>query len=400
MPNKKSTRKKTKTDVEKGVKSKAAEPAPTEAQTLLPDYVPIDFSAPPQHMEVIHKKIRGVKKKLRKITEIEQAMAEGKKKKITKEQEDALANKIILERNLADFEEIRSSLENLDLSKDIRLLLSVFFAAASTSSDSLIGLSANLLPPSEPPAAYNPLKELQHACNVAEKFLQGKPVELFHDPPVTFEQLQAEVKDFLKQKEAEPTPAPVEEVEAPKEVVTPEPEESTSPEPEQNATDEVEEAPAEANDPTTSSTGADTAPQETEEPAVESTGDEANEKPCESSEKSPAPVNQKKNNNKKRGPRRGRGKPDAGTGDRDSPKAGRGKKSDRGDKQQGEKNERGETNERGEKTDRNRGGRGRGNRGRGRGTRGGKKHSARDSDGNVETNKASPQQTPPPPKVK
>lgn len=93
-----------------------------EAHQLLPDYQPIDFFATPQHLELLNKKIRNTKKRLRKIAEVEQAVKEGKKKKITKEQEDALSNKQFLERNLADFEELKASMEKLDLSIQLRLV--------------------------------------------------------------------------------------------------------------------------------------------------------------------------------------------------------------------------------------------------------------------------------------
>lgn len=97
-----------------------------EAHQLLPDYQPLDLSAVPQHMEILNKKIRNTKKRLRKIAEVEQAVKDGKKKKITKEQEEALANKQFLERNLADFEEIKTSMEKLDLSIQLRLVSLLF----------------------------------------------------------------------------------------------------------------------------------------------------------------------------------------------------------------------------------------------------------------------------------
>ena len=82
MPNKKASRKKNKNNTKV---SEQSEVSNVDAQQLLPDYKPIDFSAPPRHTELINKKIRGAKKKLRKINDVEKAINEGKKK-ITKEQ--------------------------------------------------------------------------------------------------------------------------------------------------------------------------------------------------------------------------------------------------------------------------------------------------------------------------
>ena len=58
-------------------------------------------------------------------------------------------------------------------------MLGVFFAAQYTASEPLNQLSALLLPPGDPPRGYNPQKELQHACSVAEQFLAGGDATIF-----------------------------------------------------------------------------------------------------------------------------------------------------------------------------------------------------------------------------
>ena len=123
---KKSTRSQSKKPTPKPL-SKETSPSQEElARQLLPPYVPIDFSVPPVHLELVNKKIRALKKKLRKIYDIEQTLKDGSKK-ITKEQQDSLINKQALERNLADFEEIRESVEQIDLSAQLRLVWSLVF---------------------------------------------------------------------------------------------------------------------------------------------------------------------------------------------------------------------------------------------------------------------------------
>ena len=93
----------------------------TSAHQQLPDYVPIDFSEPPKHLEVINKKMRAIKKKLRKISEAEAAIAAGSKK-VTSEQRSSLLTKDALERNLRDLEEIKSSVDEVDFSAQLRLV--------------------------------------------------------------------------------------------------------------------------------------------------------------------------------------------------------------------------------------------------------------------------------------
>lgn len=63
--------------------------------------------------------------------------------------------------------------------------MGIFFAAAATQSEALINLSTLLLPPSQPHAGYNPLQELQHACDIAEKFLSASKEQIFDNPPTT-----------------------------------------------------------------------------------------------------------------------------------------------------------------------------------------------------------------------
>mmetsp|Transcript_45672 Transcript_45672/g.69838 ORF Transcript_45672/g.69838 Transcript_45672/m.69838 type:complete len:130 (+) Transcript_45672:55-444(+) len=126
MPNKKS-RKNTSTTQNKKSVEVVDNTKETDAHHLLPDYKPIDFSAPQPHLDLINKKIRGTRKKLRKINDVEKALANGKTKNITKEQQDVLANKASVERSLAEYEEIRKSVEKVDISAQLRLLLGVFF---------------------------------------------------------------------------------------------------------------------------------------------------------------------------------------------------------------------------------------------------------------------------------
>ena len=176
---------------------------PKELPVQLPAYQPIDFSAPPAHLEVLHKKMRALKKKLRRIEEAEKQEV-GKR---NKEQERLIAEKGTLTRALRDFEEIEKSLQKLDLTVPLRLVrfffkyffyifflfiffcnqwVGIFFAAAATGDSALNDLCTILLPPQNPPPSHSPLRELEHACQVAEHFLEGASAELFNDgTPVT-----------------------------------------------------------------------------------------------------------------------------------------------------------------------------------------------------------------------
>lgn len=329
------------------------------AHKMLPPYQPIDFSTPPAHLEVVNKKIRALRKKLRKIYEIEQAVKDGSKK-ITKEQQNSLSNKQALERNLQDFEEIKTSMEQIDYAPQVKMLLGIFFAAAATQSEALINLSTLLLPPSQPHAGYNPLQELQHACDIAEQFLSASKEQIFDNPPTTHHQLQDEVRTFLIPKDE---PVTISTKEDPIPVVV---EESVSPVQEETDIDESEPESIESvksnEEPTKEETETENEKEESspvaegvkEEESKSDTPIEGNKDDSETAEQS------KTTNPKKRGMR---GKPRGyKQGDRGY-KRGRGGKhnSDRNSSDKDNKSDKPEREGNNNKRGRGRGGRGRGN---------------------------------------
>ena len=84
-------------------------------------YVPFNFDEPPKHLELIAKKSRALKKKLRKIAEVEQAVSQGSKK-VSDDQRASLLTKDSLERNLRELEEIKASVEEWDFTGQLRLV--------------------------------------------------------------------------------------------------------------------------------------------------------------------------------------------------------------------------------------------------------------------------------------
>lgn len=332
-----------------------------QAQQLLPPYQPIDFSTPPSHLEVINKKIRALKKKLRKLYDIEKALETGSKK-VTKEQQDSLSNKLLLERTLADFEEIKASLSTIDISAQLRLLLGVFFAAQSTSSESLISFSTLLLPPSSSSPDFSPHQELQHACEVANQFLSNSTEQIFDNPPVTFNQLQDEVKTFLIPKKESPTQSTtkVNDSDEPKQVELSEVTETKSDDnetvtpPKSESTDVKNDSSSKSQkeEPQSTTNGVDVTNSEVNDPNTKEVKPESDKNETKDSN------NNQKKNTKKRG---GRNKPRGNRqGDRGFVKRGRGGKPNQGDRENQTSNK--SSNEhRGDKRGRGRGTRGRGN---------------------------------------
>jgi len=293
-----------------------AEPNNAESQNST-----LDMNATPEHMQVLVKKIRAVKKKLRKIYDAEAARDAGKK--LNSEQERLLAEKVYYERTLKDYEDIRASVKSIDLTAQIQLLLGVFWTCASNpSSERMRWLSACLLPPQETAAGFNPLQELQEASKIAKRFLEGSNEVVFSEPQATYLECKEEVLQFLQtvpEVIPDPDPVPVEE-----DVQDPEPE-PTEPEPQPEATPVVENVPENNPEPASESTAEPAQPQEV-------TKDDAPAKNADSKRDSSDGDKRKqaRGNYKNRNPRRGRGSRG-------------GRENDRGDKDSQEKSDKSST---------------------------------------------------------
>lgn len=87
-------------------------------EELQVDFGPLEFSNDPAHFELLNKKLRALKKKLRKITELE-----GKDPtKLNPDQINTISSKPQVVANLKEIEEIKKSVSNLDLTKELRLV--------------------------------------------------------------------------------------------------------------------------------------------------------------------------------------------------------------------------------------------------------------------------------------
>jgi hypothetical protein len=84
------------------------------------DEQPFEFSNDPEHFDLINRKIRALRKKLRKISESEEKSKEGKK--LNQDQINSINSKPQLVQNLREIEEIKKSVSTLDLTKELRLV--------------------------------------------------------------------------------------------------------------------------------------------------------------------------------------------------------------------------------------------------------------------------------------